>query len=910
MGSVHNYHMTSVESKKQDIFIVKFKKQASVMHDNKFETDWMNMPHFKDSVFVGVLPQNIGKKTVGMKASMLLPQNEQFYVTDSMWVNYQEQSAAFMGCTKCWSLAKWRQGVHTYRFSGLSFINTTRRINVHKKELYWDMDGSLTGIPNSYTTWADAFNLQHPGCDYTQVLFNETEDNVEESTWYSVTDSITTEPSIFLTDPGDYQHSSPAGSSSSRDEVSMVKTSAGGYRAARKLRQRGSAVEEASQTCAWRRPLFWITSAGAVFIWTALVIFNWRVLAEDGPKMSGEVSLQSKVLALERDLNRAKEDLAQKDQLLAAYRETKDLAKERARPQPPKPEANLRGFTSSSDSPSPVIQGFATCTFQEDADYSLMGGRGREEVVKEKSNKAECCQLCLARNQLSGGCTVAVLSSAADVPPSACWIKTVAPGGRSAGLKPFRKIGVVSCLPQGENVPTLPPAPDTGVLQDHEKGLLALQQLPASGGALARANAVKDSIRHAWSNYKQYAWGMDELLPVAGKGRNRGFNLAITMVDSLDTLWLAGLREDFHEAKDWLASNFPQKIDAMGNAVSVFETTIRALGGLLSAYDLSKDKAFLTLAEKLTKRELSQWGLASMVQEIKFRDSLLLEMRYLSHATGDDVFALKTMKFYDTVKNFKSLEGLWPNCFEKERGKITLGADGDSFYEYLLKVWLQGGQQESEQFLKAMYDDAVRGVQKHMVRKGTDGLTYLGTVTWDSHTQAASYTPEMEHLMCFVPGWLALGSRKPGTGSREIMNLADALAYTCWQMYEQQPTGISPERVKGEAMDLSKTNTREYILRPEAAEGWWYMLELTEDAKYREWGWKAFLAFEKWLWVPHGYASLKDVRSTSKTYLDRMESFFIAETQKYLLLLQDVDHEMKLDRYVFNTEAHPLSILK
>ncbi|CAJ1458887.1 unnamed protein product, partial [Effrenium voratum] len=91
MGSVHNYHMTSVESKKQDIFIVKFKKQASVMHANKFETDWMNMPHFKDSVFVGVLPQNIGKKTVGMKASMLLPQNEQFYVTDSMWVNYQEQ---------------------------------------------------------------------------------------------------------------------------------------------------------------------------------------------------------------------------------------------------------------------------------------------------------------------------------------------------------------------------------------------------------------------------------------------------------------------------------------------------------------------------------------------------------------------------------------------------------------------------------------------------------------------------------------------------------------------------------------------------------------------------------------------------------------------------------------------------
>eukprot|EP00435_Cladocopium_sp_Y103_P045750 s659_g13.t1 len=69
------------------------------------------------------------------------------------------------------------------------------------------------------------------------------------------------------------------------------------------------------------------------------------------------------------------------------------------------------------------------------------------------------------------------------------------------------------------------------------------------------------------------------------------------------------------------------------------------------------------------------------------------------------------------------------------------------------------------------------------------------------------------------------------------------------------------------------------------------------------------LGQKKWLWVPNGYASLKDVRSASKNYLDRMESFFIAETQKYLLLLQDPDHTLRLDRYVFNTEAHPLTML-
>ena len=142
------------------------------------------------------------------------------------------------------------------------------------------------------------------------------------------------------------------------------------------------------------------------------------------------------------------------------------------------------------------------------------------------------------------------------------------------------------------------------------------------------------------------------------------------------------------------------------------------------------------------------------------------------------------------------------------------------------------------------------------------------------------------------------------------MKLAADLAYTCWQMYERQPTGIGPERVKAMKMDLSATDTREYILRPEAMEGWWYMWELTGDPKYREWGWKAFQAFEKHLKVQHGYASLRDVRSPRGGFLDRMESFWIAETLKYAYMLQDATHQVQLDAYVINTEAHPLPIAR
>jgi hypothetical protein len=39
-----------------------------------------------------------------------------------------------------------------------------------------------------------------------------------------------------------------------------------------------------------------------------------------------------------------------------------------------------------------------------------------------------------------------------------------------------------------------------------------------------------------------------------------------------------------------------------------------------------------------------------------------------------------------------------------------------------------------------------------------------------------------------------------------------------------------------------------------------------------------------------------------------LHSFFMAETLKYLYMLQASDHTISLDKYVFNTEAHPLSV--
>ena len=89
------------------------------------------------------------------------------------------------------------------------------------------------------------------------------------------------------------------------------------------------------------------------------------------------------------------------------------------------------------------------------------------------------------------------------------------------------------------------------------------------------------------------------------------------------------------------------------------------------------------------------------------------------------------------------------------------------------------------------------------------------------------------------------------------------------------------------------------------------MWRTTHDEKYRDWAWKTFLAIEKYCKTPGGYAGLQNVDSTSKGNNDDLQqSFFLAETLKYLYLIFSDDDVISIDEYVFNTEAHPMRILK
>lgn len=472
-----------------------------------------------------------------------------------------------------------------------------------------------------------------------------------------------------------------------------------------------------------------------------------------------------------------------------------------------------------------------------------------------------------------------------------------------------------------------------------EKGQDAVLGKPAEGTTPKPAfeskkglEAVKEAFRHAWKGYKNFAWGHDELKPVS-KSYGEWFNLGLTLIDALDTMWIMGLKEEFEEAKAWVDKelSFSKNID-----VNLFESTIRILGGLLSTYHLTNEALFLDKAKDIGSRLMPafntpskipysdvnigkgtahppRWTSDSTVAEVT---SIQLEFRELSRLTQDPRYRDAADEVMRLVHKLEGKhDGLVPMFINTNTGRFThlgvytLGARADSYYEYLLKQWLQGGKKETE--LLEDYLTSIEGVKKNLLKKSSpSGLTFVGEL---SH---GHFSPKMDHLVCFLPGTLALGAHNGLP--QEHMELAKQLMETCYQMYVQMETGLSPEIVHfnmqagegGRDVDV-KLADRHNLLRPETVESLFYLYRLTQDKKYQDWGWEIFQNFNKYTRVSSGgYTSINNVRDPEyPSPRDKMESFFLGETLKYFYLLFSDDPELiSLNKYVFNTEAHPLPI--
>ncbi|KAJ3090308.1 hypothetical protein HK102_004163 [Quaeritorhiza haematococci] len=438
-------------------------------------------------------------------------------------------------------------------------------------------------------------------------------------------------------------------------------------------------------------------------------------------------------------------------------------------------------------------------------------------------------------------------------------------------------------------------------------------------------------IRYAWTSYEKHAWGFDELESVSKAGSNwyGSYSLLSTPVDSLDTLLLANLTAEYTRAKDLVLSKLEVDIPIVAN---VFETTIRVLGGLLSAYELDGDWRYVQKAVELADRllpafetptgipvnkvklsngEISKWTPTTALAEA---GTLALEFQYLSDVTGDPKYGDAALFAMDQIwAQDRPVKGLIPldvnlQGMKSTSSKYGVAGAGDSYYEYLLKLWIS----TKETRFRDMYLETADAISKHLVKRSSNGQNvYIPDANmWNSAgTQQFSSQYGFHHLSCFAGGMFGLGTVAIPTSSNH-WEISQKITETCYLTYHNNDqTGLGFEIASPETLRPTDPGYASLsLLRPETVESIFYMWRLTHDPKYREWGWEIAQNIEKYGRPPNGagYSGLNNARSPN-SFNNKQESFYIAETLKYLLLLFSSDDVLPLDRYVFNTEAHPIA---
>ncbi|XP_078508367.1 ER degradation-enhancing alpha-mannosidase-like protein 2 [Lissotriton helveticus] len=444
-------------------------------------------------------------------------------------------------------------------------------------------------------------------------------------------------------------------------------------------------------------------------------------------------------------------------------------------------------------------------------------------------------------------------------------------------------------------------------------------------------NRVKSMFYHAYNHYLENAFPYDELRPLTCDGQDTWGSFSLTLIDALDTLLILGNVTEFQRVVNVLQDGVGFDIDV--NA-SVFETNIRVVGGLLSAHLLSKKAGIevetgwpcsgplLRLAEKAARKLLPAfqtptgmpYGTVNLKNGVNPAETpvtctagvgtFIVEFATLSRLTGDPVFEDAARKALTALWESRSEIGLVGNHIDVLTSKWVaqdsgIGAGIDSYFEYLVKgAILLKDEELMSMFLE--YNSAIKSYTK-----------FDDWYLWVQMYKGTVSMPVFQSLEAFWPGLQSL------IGDMDSAMKTFLNYYTVWKQYGGLPEFYSI--TQGFTVDKREG----YPLRPELIESAMYLYRATGDETLLELGRDAMESIERISKVECGYATIKDVRDHRLD--NRMESFFLAETIKYLYLLFDPANFIHNDGssfdtvttpygeciieaggYIFNTEAHPL----
>ncbi|XP_061895272.1 ER degradation-enhancing alpha-mannosidase-like protein 3 isoform X1 [Entelurus aequoreus] len=445
---------------------------------------------------------------------------------------------------------------------------------------------------------------------------------------------------------------------------------------------------------------------------------------------------------------------------------------------------------------------------------------------------------------------------------------------------------------------------------------------------------VVEMFDHAYQNYMDHAYPADELMPLTCRGRVRGLEpsrgdvddalgkFSLTLIDTLDTLVLLNKTTEFEAAVRRVLTDVRLDNDIV---VSVFETNIRVLGGLLGGHSMAvmlKEEGqhmqwyrdeLLHMAKDLGLRLLPAFNTSSGLPyprvNLKYgvrgpetrtgtetdtctacAGTIILEFAALSRFSGDPVFEMHARRALDFLwekrQRNSNLVGTTINIHSGEwvRRDSGVGAGIDSYYEYLLKAYVLLGDDQFLQRFNIHYASIMKYIsQPPLLLDVHIHKPLLPARTW------------MDSLLAFFPGLQVLkGDIRPAIETHEML-------YQVTKKHNFLPEAFTTD---------FRVHWAQHPLRPEFAESTYFLYKATGDPYYLEAGRTILDNLNRFARVPCGFAAMKDVRTGS--HEDRMDSFFLAEMFKYLFLLfADVeDLPFDVEDYVFTTEAHllPLSL--
>eukprot|EP00842_Homolaphlyctis_polyrhiza_P002908 jgi/Hompol1/3618/HPOL_003305-RA len=445
---------------------------------------------------------------------------------------------------------------------------------------------------------------------------------------------------------------------------------------------------------------------------------------------------------------------------------------------------------------------------------------------------------------------------------------------------------------QQQKTPAQPPPPFTPLPHAFHAARLAEYR-----------SKVKEIYYTALEDYLEFAYPKDELQPIS---------FSLTLVDALDTAIVLGDLHTFAAMVDLVKFiNVDQNVN-----VSVFETNIRMVGGLLSSHIIAlRDPSFsaiydgilLKKAEEIARKLLPAfdtptgipYGTVNLKHGVNKGESSVvctacagtfsLEFAWLSLLTGDPVFEIASRKAVRALWNHRSSIDLFGNHIDVITGQwiypeCSIGGGVDSFFEYLFKSYIAFSD-ETEYGL--MFKEVYRAIKIYM-RKASQLHV---DVHYDSGIMGS---PHQWSLGAFWPSIKVLA----GDVYEAIEDMAPIAKY----LWTREP--FLPE-IRN--LDHSFVQGRAgYPLRPEFIESMLYLYRATKDDAILELAFDLVDRINLLSRSRCGFANIANVQTLEKE--DKMESFFLAETLKYLYLLFDPDNEFNVGNYVFNTEAHPFPV--